>query len=85
MNATARNSGIRDLVRKSSVLEIVGDMFPVETTEAALGDLAEVENVDGAIVILTPVAPGEDVRIAEATAAVVCNETCAPLAKRTPS
>ena len=49
MTATAPHGGLRDLVRKTSVLEIVGDMIRVETTEAALGDLAEVENVDGAI------------------------------------
>ena len=41
------------------------DLFK-QTLEVVLDD----DNVDGAIVILTPVAPGADVKIAEATAAV---------------
>ena len=45
--AEPRND-IQDLVRKTSILEIVGDMIRVRTTEAALGNLALVENTDGA-------------------------------------
>ena len=37
------------LVRHTSVLEIVGDMIRVRATGVALGDLAVVENLDGAI------------------------------------
>ena len=36
-----------DLVSKTRVLAIVGDMIRVEATGAALGDLAAVQNVDG--------------------------------------
>ena len=42
-------SDIRDLVQTTSILEIVGDMIRVRAMEAALGDLAVVENVDGAV------------------------------------
>jgi V/A-type H+/Na+-transporting ATPase subunit B len=49
MTAEATGSGVRDLVQRASVLEIVGDMIRVRSTEAALGDLAIVENVDGAV------------------------------------
>ena len=40
VTATAPRSGIQDLVQKTSVLEIVGDMIRVRTMGAALGDLA---------------------------------------------
>jgi V/A-type H+/Na+-transporting ATPase subunit B len=36
-----------ELIRHTRVLEIVGDMIKIETQEAALGDLAVVENWDG--------------------------------------
>ncbi len=36
-----------ELVSKTRVLEIVGDMIRVEASGAALGDLAVVDNVDG--------------------------------------
>ena len=48
ITATPR-SDIRDLVLTTSVLEIVGDMIRVHASEAALGDLAQVENVDGTV------------------------------------
>jgi V/A-type H+-transporting ATPase subunit B len=48
MTTATPRSEVADLVRRTSVLEIVGDMIRVRTTEAALGDLAVVENVDGA-------------------------------------
>ncbi len=48
MTAQAPSSGVGDLVQRTSVLEIVGDMIRVRAQEAALGDLALVENVDGA-------------------------------------
>lgn len=47
MTASAERGGIQDLIQRTSVLEIVGDMIRVRAEEAALGDLAEVENVDG--------------------------------------
>jgi V/A-type H+-transporting ATPase subunit B len=47
MEPTTPRSDIRDLVQTTSVLEIVGDMIRVRANEAALGDLAVVENVDG--------------------------------------
>ena len=47
MESTTPRSDIRDLVQTTSVLEIVGDMIRVRANEAALGDLAVVENVDG--------------------------------------
>ena len=40
---------IVELVSKTRVLEIVGDMIRVEATGAALGDLASVQNVDGSL------------------------------------
>lgn len=49
MSTAAPKGGIRDLVQRASVLEIVGDMIRVRASEAALGDLALVENVDGAV------------------------------------
>jgi V/A-type H+-transporting ATPase subunit B len=49
MEPTTPRSDIRDLVQTTSVLEIVGDMIRVRANEAALGDLAVVENVDGSI------------------------------------
>jgi len=49
MDPTTPRSDIRDLVQTTSVLEIVGDMIRVRANEAALGDLAVVENVDGTI------------------------------------
>ena len=47
MTAALARSGVRDLVHRASILEIVGDMIRVRSTEAALGDLAVVDNVDG--------------------------------------
>ena len=61
MTATAPRSGIRDLVETTSVLEIVGDMIRVRTNQAALGDLAKVENVDGATSIARVVGVNRDV------------------------
>jgi V/A-type H+-transporting ATPase subunit B len=49
MEPTTPRSDIRDLVQTTRVLEIVGDMIRVRANEAALGDLAVVENVDGSI------------------------------------
>jgi V/A-type H+-transporting ATPase subunit B len=49
MTGAAQRGGIQDLIQRTSVLDIVGDMIRVRANEAALGDLAEVENVDGAI------------------------------------
>jgi V/A-type H+-transporting ATPase subunit B len=49
MRAPAQRGGIQDLIQKTSVLEIVGNMIRVRANQAALGDLAEVQNVDGAI------------------------------------
>ncbi len=46
--ASAPHGALRDLVQTTSVLEIVGDMIRVRARDAALGDLAVVENVDGA-------------------------------------
>jgi hypothetical protein len=37
------------LIRHTSVLEIVGDIIRVRATDAALGDLAVVENTDGEV------------------------------------
>ena len=47
MATSSAKNDFRDLIHTTSVLEIVGDMIRVRTTEAALGDLAIVENVDG--------------------------------------
>ena len=49
MSTSKPRRDIRDLIQTTNVLEIVGDMIRVRATEAALGDLAVVENVDGAI------------------------------------
>jgi len=46
MEPAARND-LSDLVKTTSILEIVGDMIRVRASGAALGDLAVVENVDG--------------------------------------
>jgi len=47
MNTNKLQSSIQDVVQRTGVLEIVGDMIRVHTDNAALGDLAVVENVDG--------------------------------------
>ncbi len=49
MSAAQTRSAVGDLVQRTSVLEIVGDMIRVRAGGAALGDLAVVENVDGAV------------------------------------
>ena len=53
----------------SNPCDLTGDATE-ELFQQTLRVVLEDPNVDGAIVILTPVSPGEDVRIAEATAAV---------------
>ncbi len=47
MTASSPRSGIQDVVRRTSVLEIVGDVIRVRAEDVALGELAVVENVDG--------------------------------------
>jgi len=47
MEQLTPGSDLSDLVRTTSVLEIVGDMIRVRASGAALGDLALVQNVDG--------------------------------------
>ena len=42
-------SDLQDLFQSTTILEIVGDMIRVAARGAALGDLALVENVDGAV------------------------------------
>jgi len=49
MRTTSPRSDFEDLMQTTSVLEIVGDMIRVRTDNAALGDLAIVQNVDGNI------------------------------------
>ena len=49
METALPRNDFQDLIQTTSVLEIVGDMIRVRATEAALGDLAVVENVDGAV------------------------------------
>jgi acetyltransferase len=53
----------------SNPCDLTGDADE-ELFKKTLGVVLEDENVDGAIVILTPVGPGADVKIAEATAEV---------------
>jgi V/A-type H+-transporting ATPase subunit B len=40
-------AGIKDLIRQTRLLEIVGDTIRVEAKDVAFGDVAVVENVDG--------------------------------------
>jgi V/A-type H+/Na+-transporting ATPase subunit B len=47
MSTSTGRGDLHDLFQTTSILEIVGDMIRVATTEAALGDLALVQNVDG--------------------------------------
>jgi hypothetical protein len=61
MRAPAQRGGIQDLIQRTSVLEIVGNMIRVRANEAALGDLAEVLNVDGAILTARVVGLDRDV------------------------
>jgi V/A-type H+/Na+-transporting ATPase subunit B len=61
MRAPAQPGGIQDLIQRTSVLEIVGNMIRVRANEAALGDLAEVQNVDGAILTARAVGLDRDV------------------------
>ena len=49
MSRRENRSDLHDLVQSTTILEIVGDMIRVSTEEAALGDLALVENVDGTV------------------------------------
>ena len=49
MSSRENRSDLHDLVQSTTILEIVGDMIRVSTEEAALGDLALVENVDGTV------------------------------------
>ncbi len=61
MSTAMTDSSLRDVVRRTRVLEIVGDMIRVRATEAALGDLAEVENIDGETSIARVVGLDRDV------------------------
>ena len=61
MSGAAPRGDLRDLVQTTSVLEIVGDMIRVRASDAALGDLAIVENVDGAVSTARVVALDRDV------------------------
>ena len=49
METALPRNDYQDLIQTTHVLEIVGDMIRVRTREAALGDLATVENVDGSV------------------------------------
>jgi V/A-type H+-transporting ATPase subunit B len=49
METALPRNDFQDLIKTTHVLEIVGDMIRVRTREAALGDLATVENVDGTV------------------------------------
>ena len=49
METALPRNDFQDLIQTTHVLEIVGDMIRVRTREAALGDLATVENVDGTV------------------------------------
>jgi V/A-type H+-transporting ATPase subunit B len=47
MEPSTPRSDLSDLLRTTSILEIVGDMIRVRASGAALGDMALVQNVDG--------------------------------------
>ena len=49
MGSSTPRGDIHDLVQTTSILEIVGDMIRARAKDAALGDLAVVENVDGTV------------------------------------
>jgi V/A-type H+-transporting ATPase subunit B len=51
---------IRDLIRHTRVLDIIGDMIRVRAKDIALGDLAMVENTDGATSLARVVALDRD-------------------------
>lgn len=51
---------IRDLIRHTRVLEIIGDMIRVQAQDVALGDLAVVENTDGDAFLARAVALDRD-------------------------
>jgi V/A-type H+-transporting ATPase subunit B len=52
---------IRDLIRHTRVLDIIGDMIRVRATGIALGDLAMVENTDGETSLARVVALDRDI------------------------
>lgn len=52
---------IKELVRHTRVMDIVGDMIRVRASDVALGDLAVVENTDGSISTARVVAMERDV------------------------